>query len=489
MYKQRGIPIWTVLLISSVFCTCGELDTVLPSSGTYKVNALVNETSLNDSSLISKNDRIYPFFASSVTDDPDITGLLVFLQGPGGETVGKKIHYTLEAPGKEAPREPIAEPIKETAAKPVTEKPKEQTPESADETAGEGDPDSPEPELEQVKPAPAAPLPEPVKTEISEKESLIHVNRLDKDLPPFSLPEDLEIGQYALVFQVLGEKEILYQMEKNVYYLKDAAFSLKDIQSYLPDVSTGSHLIPLGITIMLEARVFSDARLDPYIIWYNGKKRISEGRFSEGAGLILWKAPEQTGFHTIRAEAFPYKPVGGISGRSREISLPISAKAVNSGYFSGEAGNITYWYQFRGNLQDSQVPVATERALVPKGERASQWTHEDTIYGLTVGSKDIYLLPAFSFASPGEKQGAGRFMLRFKPVSEGTIFSALFKSESSPADNLYLNLDLAKEGLKLDLISSGETLVIPSDYTPERYGNFITLFIDFSANENHFELT
>ncbi|MDR1277428.1 MAG: hypothetical protein LBK02_01610 [Treponema sp.] len=461
MCSRNGKLALFILFISSFFYTCGELDTVFPSNGTYQVNALVNETSLSDCSLISRNDRIYPYFASSVISDPDVTGLLVFLQTPSGYIINKKIHYTLDTLD-------ILETVEENA-------PVENSGEAIDDTI---------PEDALIKVTENINIIEPVK--IDESEILIPVNRLDKGLPFFLLPDTLEIGPYTMIFQILGKKEVLYREEKPVYYLDDAAFSLTDIQKYLPDVSGGSHLIPPGVAIMLEAQVVSDERLDPYIVWYSGRKRLSEGRISEGAGFILWKAPEQTGFHTIRAEVFPRRSNGDFPGISREISLPISSKTENAGYFSGESANILYWYQFQGNLQDSKNPVSTERALVPRSEKNSRWIPEGNIYGLAVDSQSAYLLPSFSFMPSGETQGAGRFMLRFKPVSEGLIFSSCFKSESAPADMVYMNLSFAGETLNLDIIAPETSAAITLNYTEEAE-RFVTLFIDFAIHENYFD--
>jgi hypothetical protein len=469
MCVQKIRRAFIILFISSLFLTCGELDTVLPSSGTYKVNALVNnsslnESSLNESSLITKNDRIFPYFVTSVTGDPDVQGLLIFLQTPAGEIAEKKIHYTLK---------PVEEEKGEKKSITIN---------------GEIETKAPVFDGQNAEITEMPQTTGPVKTENKETETLIHVNRLDKDLPPFSLPENLPVGQYTLVFQILGEKEILDRTEKHIYYLDDVPFSLNDIQRYLPDISDGSYLIPPGTTVMLEAKIISGERLDPYVVWYSGKKRISEGRVSGGADLILWKVPEQTGFHTVRAEAFPYLPVAGIYGKSLEISLPVSAKAAGTGYFSGESEHITHWYQFRGNLQDSKMPVATERALIPKGEKVSQWSPQNNIYGLTIGPRDIYLLPGFSFV-PSEKQpGVGRFMFRFKPVAEGTVFSAFFKSEFPP-DSVYMDLVLSKETLQLNLSGFEISEVIPADFVPEEAEGFISLFIDYALDGNRLGVT
>jgi hypothetical protein len=455
----RVKPAVFLFLLSSFLFSCGELDVVLPSAGTYQVDALVNETSLNECSLINKDDRIYPYFGGSVANDPDVTGLLVFLQDFSGQTIGQKIHYTVE---REA-----AETGPSTGS-------------SGEDSAETGEASGPE----AVKASESITIIEPVK--IDEPVTLIPVNRLDKNLPFFTLPDSLEVGHYIMTFQVLGKKEILYREEKAVYFLEDAEFSLGDIQKYLPDVAAESHLIPPGLAIMLEAQVLADERLDPYIVWYSGRKRLSEGRFADGAGLMLWKAPEQTGFHTIRAEVFPVQPVLELAGKSREITLPISSKAKNAGYFSPDSENIVYWYQFQGNLQDSKTPVSTERALIPRGEKNSRWLPEDNIYGLAAGPKASYFLPLFSLAPAEESHNSGRFMLRFKPVSAGTVLSALFKA-ASPADQICLNLSVAEETLNLDLIGRETSASISLRYIPEEGQGFITLFVDFSILDGRFD--
>jgi hypothetical protein len=457
-----------ILFAVSCLFSCGELDTVLPSAGTYRVDALVNEVSLNDCSLIGREDKIYPYFVSPLNDDPDVTGLMVVVEDSSGHVMGRKIHYTLGGDPAETEVFPgdSGEAVEETG------------------DAGESG-ESDAPELGQVRAAESINIIEPA--EIDELTVQIPVTRLDKNLPFFTLPDSLEIGQYTMSFQVLGKKEVLYREEKTIYYLEDAEFSLGDIQKYLPGLSAGSHLIPPGLTIMLEAQVLSDERLDPYIIWYSGRKRLSEGRFAGGSGFMLWKAPEQTGFHTIRAEIFPVRPVAGLAGRSREITLPISSKVKSAGYFSPPPENIMHWYLFQGNLQDSKTPVSTERALIPREEKNSRWLPEDNIYGLAAGPKASYLLPLFSFAGPEETHKSGRFMLRFKPVSEGVIFSALFKAESSPRDQVCVNLSFFGEALTLDIMGREESASIPLRYVPEEENGFISLFVDFSIREDRFD--
>jgi hypothetical protein len=505
MCAQKVTTALVIICISSFFVTCGELDAVLPSTGTYQVNALVNDISLSDCSLINIKDQIYPYFAGSVAADPDLTGLAVFLETPSGQRVGKKLHYALNTLKTDAAGQTDTQSTTPAGGtgKPLAEKDQagtqkpEQKPDAITATATDEDiGDQTDGNLQTgQKTGSTAQVVSPHRGELIqmtadiqavEVETLIPVNRLDRDLPPFVLPEKLEIGPYMMVFQVLGKNQVLYREEKTVYYLGNARFSIIDIQQYLPDVS-GSHLIPPGTTVMLEAQVVSDTRLNPYVVWYNGRRRIGEGSLADGGAFILWKAPEQNGFYTVRAEIFPQRPVEGLSGRSREISLPISAKTVSAGYFSGEAEQIAYWYRFRGNLQDSQASAAGSRTLLSRSQKISRWTPGDTVYGLSVGPEDVYALPAFSLTAEDaeEKQEAGRFMLRFKPLGEGTVFSALFESADS-AGRVYLDLNFSEENLSLNISGPNEAAAALVPGTEDEDG-FISLYIDFALHDKFFE--
>ncbi|MDR1239592.1 MAG: hypothetical protein LBK27_05730 [Treponema sp.] len=437
MSIRYAVPALAILLGSSFLLSCGELDAVFPSSGTYQVDALVNkELSLSKSSLISKGDKIYPYFASPVSGDPDVRGLAVFLQTPAGQTAGARIRYTLKTG---------------TAAK--TE---EQTSSRQDVPA----------------------------------EILVSVNTMDKDLPSFSLPETLEAGPYIMVYQVLGEDSVLFRDEKNVYYLKDAKFSLDKIRTYLPGVSA-SPLIPQGIVVMLEAQVDSDERLDPYIIWYSGKKRISEGYAVRGSGRILWNAPEEVGFQTIRAELLPQGPVSNFAGKFTEISLPVAAAAHIPGAFSGDPDQIAWRYELQGDLKDSQAPDSAVRELVFRGTKKNpQWMPGDTVYGLGTGAGDVYALSAFSFAAPEDQaektEQAGRFMLRFQPVEAGPVFGIRLDSVP-PAGPVFLNLSFSGEDLSLEITTPEKSESVFLDYSPGETESFVSLFIDFAAGNGFFE--
>ncbi|GHU72008.1 hypothetical protein FACS189450_08990 [Spirochaetia bacterium] len=535
---MAGMPI---LLIA-----CGELDSVLPSSGTYRVSALVGKYSLDEYSIITKKDMIRPFFINSVLNDPDITGLAVFFQSPNGEIAGGKVLYTLKTDntgarpgndaesgnnpydaedGKDAPDKFEIEPEEQDPPQefaPESEEqdppqefeaeeqdyPQEFAPESEEQgssqefeaeeqdypqefTPGSEDQGSPQESddtaAEQDYPRSFTPAPdnEPVVSDPSAvTDTVIYVSRLDRDLPYFPPPKNLSIGRYTLVFQVLGKKEVLDQVERSVYYIGDVEFTPGDIQSYPPGIFTVSPLMPPGLTIMLETQVRTGKGLDPYIVWYNGKKRIYEGSIAEGAGHFLWKTPDKTGFHTLRAEVFPFKPALNLKGTIRELSLPVSVKHEYTGAFAKKADQFTNWYQFVGDLRDTKAPADMSRALTGAKNHSPRWLPAEGIYGLAIGPGNTYQVPFTPLVYSEDEQAEGKLLLRFSPVSAGIIFSALFERKDDSPVTLEMGLFTGKEGMILGLNVGENSIAIPLE-SPENKA-FITAGIGFSLSADYF---
>ncbi|MDR0602629.1 MAG: hypothetical protein LBG42_09645, partial [Treponema sp.] len=233
---------------------------------------------------------------------------------------------------------------------------------------------------------------------------------------------------------------------------------------------------------LLETGVNASKDLDPYIVWYNGRRRLSEGRISEGAGCILWKAGDQTGFNTIRAEIFPFVPDSELRGYSREISLMISAKAEDGSAFREEEKPLVHWYQFGGNLHDALSPTTTEKALVPKAGLAPKWLPAEGIYGLSVGPGDAYLLEDLAL-SAGMERAAGRLLIRFRPVAEGTILNAAFTLEhSSETPEIILFCDRENLHFLVRTSLAAKTFSAPLS----QRGGFISAVIDFTVDSGNF---
>ena len=506
-----------ILIFFSLLSACGQMETLLPSSGSYQVRALVNNNSLENCSILRSDDKIRPYFTVSVVNDPDLIGLLVYFENSQGEVAGGKVRYILQSHANDL--KPAETEIKEQS----------KTDKTDEKTATE------EAEKNEVKEQKTGELPgqgtvqetppvTEVKPVVKNTNVDIVVKSLSEELPYLPLPKTLEIGSYTLVFEAIGVKEILSQTEINIIYLNNAEFNLKDISMYLPSQS-GSQLIAPETTVMLETRLDFDKRLDPYVIWYNGKNIISEGKISGGAGTILWKAPEQAGFYSLRMEAFPFQlRRANYIGISREITLPVSPKAVNQGYFfennreytarSPLAAGTVYpkqvllitainsaentdnakeknapalpqppellrWYQFEGSLRNSTSPSTDAQLLTPVNTKAPRWAATGQSYGLSTGSNDAYALSPINFFRKEGDQGGGIFLFHVMPAAEGAIFSAFFPLQSSSTDGVRMNMVREGNGITLRLSAENTIVEIPVYFTfPEPQG-FIPIAVEF----------
>ncbi|GHV77079.1 hypothetical protein AGMMS49942_19000 [Spirochaetia bacterium] len=461
-----------ILLGFSLFLGgCGELGTVFESQGSYRVNALVDgEYTLDQSSIINKNSTISPFFVNSVVNDPDVRGLTVFVQNLPGAVVSRKVHYVLAGDARAATAQPEERALPAAAG----------TNQGAEKSGAERQDDGDTPGTTETGKTETAQTAEPPAVAVrAPEDQVLVVKQLDQHLSAFQIFENLGIGRYNLIFQVIGEKTVLYTAVKPIYFLGDADFTLGEIQSFLPGTPTGGRLIPPGTNVVLETEISADSRLDPYVMWYSGKKVIAQGRVSEGAQYLLWKTPEQTGFHTVRAEVFPLLPgervPENITGKIKELSLAISAKSEGIRPFAGSAGDFVNWYQFRGNLDDTLGLRSgnPERQLVPLLSQKPRWVPFAGMYGLAVGPNEGYALPGKPFALSEGERGRGRISLHFASLSAGTIFTARF------GDTAVLDLSLAGGNVTLH-ISSGtaswqESLALKAGETD----TFITAIIDF----------
>ena len=534
-----------ILIFFSLFSACGELDMLVPSTtGSYQVRALVNGSSLESCSVLRSNDKIRPYFAVSVINDPDLVGLLVYFENSQGEVVGGKVRYILQshADGANSTEPEVIEektktdkidekaPEKTTTEKITHETEKTEKVEKTEKTE--------ENELKEQK---VEELPEqetvketlPIadaKPVVKNTDVNIVVKSFSEELPYLPLPKKMEIGSYTLVFKAVGVKETLSHTEINIFYLDNAEFQLKDISMYLPSQS-GSQLIAPETTVMLEARLDFDKRLDPYVIWYNGKNIMSEGKISSGAGTILWKAPEQAGFYSLRMEAFPLQlKRNNYIGISREITLPVSPKAGNPGYFftnnreytarSPLAAGTAYpeqvrlitaisssektdktkdkeksapalppvppsppellrWYQFEGSLHNSTSPLTNTQSLTPVNIKAPRWAAVGQSYGLSTGSDHSYTLSPINFFRNEDEQGGGIFLFHIMPATEGAIFSAFFPLQSSSTNGVWMYMTRERNSITLRLSAENTIVEIPVYLTFPESRDFIPIVVEF----------
>ncbi|MDR2743175.1 MAG: hypothetical protein LBB98_13635 [Treponema sp.] len=436
---------------------------------------------------------IHPYFITSVDDDLDIRKLTVFLQTPNGEIVSKKVTYIIDSD------KGISLPEAGSTGSAFSDESgfigdSASTDESAfsDESGFIGDSASTDESAfsdDSVSVDGSASADDPVSVDgsastddsVSEDdfgftglwdetdeerggngsgayrffkresiaepslqyEDAIYVKKLSGTLPPLLLPQDIEMGQYILVFQVLGEKGVLNRIEKPFYYIGTSEFTLSDIHAYLPGTFDKGHLAPPAIPIMLETKLAAGTNLNPYVVWYNGKKRIYEGYVADGAARFIWWVPARTGFHILKVEAFPFKPLDtGLRvpmGKIKELSLPVATKnesfsfsnipdGLEIGFSEKELIPIRH-YQLFANLEDSQSSVLT-RNILTAINHTPEWLPQGNIFGLAVGPDHSFSIPGPLF-TPSAPDAAGHLLFRFIPLADGTIFSGSFKLNAS----------------------------------------------------------
>ncbi|MDR3173464.1 MAG: hypothetical protein LBU19_04360, partial [Treponema sp.] len=426
-------------LIVLLSAACTQMDTVLPSTGTYQVDAINGGFSLNEYSVIAAGDTVCPYFANPVVDDPDLRTLVLYVEDSHGEILGGKIIYSLNT----VPARPVLSKVLPNPAEALEE-----------ETEGEDK----ENEVDEESAETGAVFPD--------DDITIPVKNFTGKLPPFPLPEELEIGAYSLVFEIRGEHTVLNRTNQPFYYIGGQKFTAGEIRHYLPEFHGNSHLVSPGLTVMLETQVEYGKELDPYIIWYNGKNRIGEGFAAAGAIRLLWTVPLRSGFYTIRAELFPFKPRAGQRGKVKEFSLPVSQKNETS---SGPAaGDYLYWYRFAGNLLDTKTGKGLN--LVQGDKVSSSWYPADQVYGLALDEGESYEAPRYFLELPKDGGGELGFFIRFLPLKNGRIFSARLGS------SLTVSLFLEDGTLLLDLKEQGQGSRI-SKVLPESGRGFTGVFI------------
>jgi hypothetical protein len=452
MCLQKGMIVFITAGALSLLSACNQLDIVLPSMGSYQVNALINHSSLDEYSIIAAEDTVQPYFSSSVAGDPDLVSLVVYLEDSAGYAVGGRVRYTTEAV-------PVREDGEAEGG----------VPESGAETAAAGG-STEEPGL-------------PARNLTAENDPagdfLIPVDGFTGHLPSFPIPQKLEIGYYTMVFEIRSRQDLLSRSSRQIYYIGSKKFAGGGIRYYLPGFYGNSHLVPPGVNVLLETQVEYEEGLEPYIIWYNGKRRIGEGFVKDGAAQLLWKAPLQTGFHTIRTELFPLIPQTALKGRIGELSLPVSAGTDENAPPPLKNGDLLYRYQLAGDLQEARTGVELD------GTRPAVWYPAKQIYGLTLNAGDRYEAPLGALnpeesSLSGTDEGFFRFFIRFSPLGEGPIFGARL---GNTAQSVTLELSVKENALYLEAEGRDEKFLgDPLEITGAE-GSFTGVIIDVEVRK------
>jgi hypothetical protein len=287
--------------------------------------------------------------------------------------------------------------------------------------------------------------------------------------------------------------------------LDNAEFNLKDIAMYLPGLSE-SQLISPGTTILLETRLDFDTRLDPYVVWYNGKNIISEGKISAGAGSILWVAPELAGFYSLRLEVFPFQFKRSVAGVYRGIALPVSPKAEDMGYYFRTAvipdnsnggvarlsapslpPELLQWYQFDGDLHSSMPLSDDKQSLQPLNiKKSPHWAGAGQTYGLSTGSNDAYQLLPFNFFK-GKDRGGGILLSHVRLPAEGVILSAFFPLPTSSSEGAWVEMICEGNIIALIISANDVAVEIPIKLDLPELQGFVPIVTEFYILPNRLD--
>ncbi|MDR0557746.1 MAG: hypothetical protein LBG43_07780 [Treponema sp.] len=447
--KSSGIlGVFSIFALLFFLNACNDvpLDAiVLFPLNSYEMNVFLAEKrqSIDSNPIVSNGDTLHPYFVHAIPQEyPDIQGIQIFLRPVDVLSVDMRL-------ADSAIREEKLEYMFIHATDGI-----------------DGDDVS----------AKTAEVPPDVSGKQWSKDTPVFVSARTMELPAFALPDTLEIGRYAMIFQVIGKAgATLSSTEKAFYFLADARFAVKDVCVYLPG-QPDTRMAKAGARILLEVPVVWDEPLDPYVVWSDGGRVFNAGRVSEGANRMLWKAPEIAGFKTIKAEVFPFPPFeetqeitgAGIvdyTGIVWTISIPITAKEAESEYFAERAEEFTHWYALQGDLLDRKGGAP----LQPQKKTTAQWSPVAYTYGLSIG-RDVYLIskPPPMETDREEESGDGdsperfpartdKLEFRLTLVEDGTIVRAYYDyAEESDSPASVMVSMVSKDGWLELLLNAGE---------------------------------
>ncbi len=392
---------YIVLLLCTALSACGNMDTMISTSSSYSVGALVNEQDLDDLAVIDSSGSIRPLFSSDAVKDPDAVAFRVSLFDSADKAVAEAVEYQVKGAA--------ARTASDVAVNPIV------------------------------------------------------VDSLSGELPTFSLPPELPVGRYSFSFEVHGEDGLLFQKKRPFYYVADKRFSFSALVSYPPGAGPNSSppLFPTKVPLLLEASIDADSELDPFVVWSSGGKRIASGRYSEGKNRILWTTPENGGFHRIEATLYPMVPrddeISALPGIVRTLTIATSPTAAYPG-LAGKNTDFDSIFRFLGNLEDSGS-AGYGPMLSPEGGNPV-WLPYASGYGVSVGP-----YRSFEAARPavGVLDGlpaASKIILSAAPFSQGLLYSATFKDAGATEKDLSVSLEVTSSGALLTVSSGEENQVV-----------------------------
>jgi hypothetical protein len=537
---MRRFVFFAVVLVISLF-DCGDLDVMLSSGKLYTVNAAINGVTLDECAIIQKDSKLSPYFDFNIKDDPDVSGLVVYIKDDTGKKVGPGILYKLSPRNAESLSENAENGESEDTSSENLSEPDYTDDKSAESTdnsgllVGETAPytDTSDTTIENDSSLAAetvskgnADISDNTESDLSYTENntentftqtdydpianndvetyidnyadnniVISVDNIDNGLPDLTFGNDLKYGAYTIVFEIIAtNKAILNRIEKPFFYLAGKKLAINEVVSYLPGISTAMRIVPPGEKIMLEVDIEADPTINPYVIWYNGRQRISEGFVSNGQNRILWKVPAQTVFQNIRVEVFPFSPnrlASFMPGLNYSVSLPVSQRHGRSSHYSETETWLSRWYRLWGTVIDHKDPINIASALARMGEGSARWLPVSGTYGLAINAGNAYKVPGSFFSRIRRGEGSGEILFLFAPQNgkdaEGTVVRVVLQGhyvEDETARDCTIWVSVYNDNLVLHAVGVDGTLLsrqIPLSIT--NVNVFMSVSIDFQFFE------
>lgn len=378
-----------MLLSVIVLASCGNLDTMISTSGAYTVGAYADGQDIERNGIIVSGAVLRPFYVPESGMDPDVVSMRLLLRDEHGEDAASAVEYR--------ERRALDRGI-------------------ADEGA-----------------------------------SRMIVDSLSETLPSFSFPPELAIGRYELTFQLLGEDAVLHESSYPLFYIGDATFELSSLISYPPGTgpSSDAPVFRADVPLLLEAQIDVGDELDPYLVWSFAGNRLSEGRVAEIGARLLWTPPSLAGLYRIDVTLFPVPPLEGeettLGGLSRSITVATSPDAPYPG-LSGSGGEFTRLHRFLGSLTDQGTEAASGTPLTAIENAEAEWLPTADGYGILIGVGRSYQAAAPIVPVNEGVVSPGRLSFLLSPRGYGRLFRAEFASEDGADPALVLDLSLTELG-------------------------------------------
>ncbi|MFA6504751.1 MAG: hypothetical protein WCT14_01565 [Treponemataceae bacterium] len=427
MQSRSAFKVYFLIFLTALFFGCGAMDTMISTSASYKVGAFVNDRDLSELAVIGSTNVIRPLYVPESAKDPDVVALRVILKNEKGEQAAETVEYRERSSSSRATG-----------------------------TAQNG---------------------------------LMLVDSLSSTLPTFSLPTNLTVGRYSLVFQVVGEDSVLYEEKRSFYYIADKAFALTALASFPPGFGPTSDapLFPTQVPLLLEATIDVGQELDPYLVWSFEGKRISAARSADGGTRIMWTTPRGAGFYRIDVSLYPTTPsaseISSLAGITRSITIAASPTAAYPGLPKADA-DYDGIFRFLGDLTDRGSAADSGKPLEAQSKLENEWLPFATGYGLAIGPKRAYkaanpAIPVITGAVP-----AARVILLAAIRKAGLIWETVFEGDAGTDSNLRVRLESTVSGPVLTVSSNKLTKTVQAQ-TSSPFIDEAQLFeIEFGVSEN-----